>query len=222
MRTKIDVVNQRFGRLFVLRDSNPVRRASGTERMSVCLCDCGKIKIVRNAHLKYGKILSCGCQNRDRATKHGCSKSKEYKKWSSMISRCVNQRNPKFFIYGGRGINVCERWKDFRNFFDDMGPCPAGMTLERMDNNLGYCPENCQWETRKHQQRNTRRNHVLTVRGETGCLSELCEKFNIPTGATGYGLVLNRLRRGWSPERAFFEPIHFTHKYYPRISSKLH
>lgn len=206
MLTKGSLVGQRFGRYFVAADAPTIRRRGQTEPRSLCFCDCGTIKTVRNAHLRSGRVVSCGCHSRERATKHGQAwptKTKEYSAWSNMLARCLNPAHAAYPDWGGRGITVCERWLSFENFFADLGKCPPKLTLERVHNSLGYSPDNCGWHTRKRQQRNRRTNHIVTVRGLTGCLAELCEHF----GAVYYR-VLHRLRLGWSPERAFFEPKH--------------
>lgn len=110
---------------------------------------------------------------------HGKSYSKEYNTWSSMKARCINKSSSKYSAYGGRGITICTRWFVFENFFDDMGPQPKGMTLERIDNDLGYSPENCKWASMAEQQRNKRNNVYLTYNGETKTLTEWAEVVGI-------------------------------------------
>lgn len=110
------------------------------------------------------------------AYKHGYSlssgQSSEYMTWGAMINRCKNPSCRGFANYGGRGITVCERWKDFSNFIDDMGARPPGGMLDRKDNSLGYSPENCKWSTRAEQNNNRRNNIVLTLDGKTMTLAQ--------------------------------------------------
>ncbi len=131
---------------------------------------------------------------------NGSTRSGTYCSWDHMIQRCTNPRQKQYKDYGGRGITVCDRWrKSFADFLEDMGPRPAGLTLERVDNAKGYYPGNCEWRSRKQQLRNMRRNALFTVRGETGCLSDMAERYGISEDT-----VHARIHRfGWDVERAF-------------------
>lgn len=128
--------------------------------------------------------------------------TRTYKSWSGMKERCFRRANPKFKFYGGRGITVCDRWLDFRNFLADMGQCPPGLTLDRFPNNNGnYEPGNCRWATVIEQQNNRRSNHLITAFDETLTLSQWVTKtgFNHKT-------ILTRLGLGWTPEKALSLP----------------
>jgi hypothetical protein len=115
-----------------------------------------------------------------------------------MLTRCNSHRSLKFKLYGGRGIKVCKRWlKSFENFLEDMGPRPAGMTLERKDSNGDYTPENCKWADRIEQANNRRISHKITVDGRTLSLSQWSREVGISPSTLGY-----RLSQGWSPEKA--------------------
>jgi hypothetical protein len=118
-----------------------------------------------------------------------------------MIQRCHNPNTKKFHLYGGRGITVCERWRKFENFLADMGERPEGMTLDRVDGEKGYGPENCRWATFKQQSRNTTQNVFLIHAGASRCIAEWAEITGIPRSA-----ISGRLRRGWSVREALTLP----------------
>jgi hypothetical protein len=124
-----------------------------------------------------------------------------YGKWYNMMQRCYNPNFKGYHLYGGRGIQVCERWHIFEHFLSDMGEPPPGMSLERERNNEDYSPDNCKWATRLEQSRNTRRNVYLTLRGETHCLSEWAELTGMPRPLLAY-----RKRKGWSDEEILTTP----------------
>jgi hypothetical protein len=125
----------------------------------------------------------------------------EYAVWASMIARCNTPTHKAFPRYGGRGITVCERWRRYEHFIADMGPCPRGLTLERIDNDKGYEPSNCKWATRAAQNRNTSQTRWLTLNGVTLCQQDWCHR----TGLS-WGTLNGRLRRKWSVERALTTP----------------
>lgn len=135
--------------------------------------------------------------------RHGMSKTSAYSIWSSMHARCKNFNSPAFSNYGGRGIAVCDRWKSFSAFYADMGEPPAGMTLERINNDFGYSPENCQWSTRTDQGRNKRNNIIIEIDGVSKPLSSWVEQ----EGAVSYATAHARLAKGWAPNEAVFTPI---------------
>lgn len=192
-----DLTGAVFGRLTVLEFAE-IKKGKSYWR---CRCECGAERRVTASSLGCGETTSCGCFKRDQSramfTTHGKSGSRVLAAWSNMIRRCENPRCRSYPDYGGRGIQVCESWKNFDAFYADMGDPPAGLTLERVDNNQGYSPENCIWASRSIQTRNTRRNRVLTHNGKTQCLQDWANELGL-----GYETIWYRLDRGWSVARA--------------------
>lgn len=138
-------------------------------------------------------------------TRHGeaivGSVTAEYKIWRGMLGRCLNKTNPAWMDYGGRGIGVCDRWRSFENFLADMGRRPDGLSLDRIDNNKGYSPDNCRWATRKEQARNRRSSAMIEYKGECRALVEWAEITGISVSA-----ITQRLRAGWDVEMALTVP----------------
>ena len=206
------LISRRFGRLVAIADAPPKVFSNGrrTTWQSVCRCDCGQIVTVPNSALKDGNTQSCGCLQTERqiaaVTKHGHtsrfrSPTRTWRIWKGVKKRCLNENATDYWKYGGRGIQVCERWLDFRNFLADMGECPRQLTIERIDSNGHYEPGNCRWATPKEQARNKRTNRIVTYHGVTACVKDVCKAFGIP-----YERVNSRLKRKWPVELAFSTP----------------
>lgn len=206
---KVNLTGKKFGRLLVQSMAGfHVQPGGQRKRLWKCLCDCGEAAIAHHSNLQSGTTKSCGClwEEHPKHTTHGCSKpgkwTAEYATWAGMIQRCTNPNNERWECYGGRGITVCERWSRFENFLEDMGNKPAGHTLERRNNSLGYCPSNCKWATWLEQASNKRNNRKISALGETINLSEWATKTGIKRAT-----IAMRLTLGWKPDDAVSRPV---------------
>lgn len=149
---------------------------------------------------RAGRLMPSGADSH--AYRHGHatgeSKTREYLTWRAMTQRCSNPKAPAFYRYGGRGIAVCDRWRDFKAFLADMGPRPPGTSLDRRDNDKGYSPDNCRWATRREQAENTRTVTLATIDGETCSVGTWAARLRLDASTVRY-----RIRRlGMTPEQA--------------------
>lgn len=181
---RLNLVGQRFGRLVILKDAGTKQDPMGNKRsMWNCQCDCGNVVVTSGNCLTGGHTRSCGCLAIDirttRAITHGKTDTREYRIWCAMRTRCTNLNTPGWANYGGRGIEVCERWQSFENFLADMGPCPTGFSIEREDNDGNYEPSNCVWADRTTQSRNTRKNRRIEFNGVTKILKDWAHDLGI-------------------------------------------
>lgn len=202
MSKKADMLEKTFGELFVVREDGKL----GPHLAYLCQCSCGNQITVRGYSLRSGNTTSCGCVHKAMIGKlnfkHGMKDSREYSSWQMMNDRCHNPQSKSWDRYGGRGITICEAWKDFNQFYADMGPRPEGHTLERIDNALGYSSDNCRWATVSEQNRNTRRTRLVEINGVTKCVTDWCEHLGINKRT-----VINRINRGhWPIDKALHTP----------------
>ena len=200
-----DITGKKFGRLTVIgRDHDYPDNAA----VWSCLCECGKTKSVRGYSLACGRTVSCGCYGDEarhkRSFVHGRAGTAAHEIWKSMRQRCYSKSCRDYPNYGKRGIIVCARWNDsFANFLEDMGEKPSpGMTIDRIDNDGPYSPENCRWATRMEQSQNRRSTRMLTYKGETKPMTVWSREYNLSRH-----ILPSRIKAGWSPEEALKTPI---------------
>lgn len=190
-----NLTSETFGQLTAIR---PTAERVKTSIVWECRCRCGRLVYVAARYLSRLNTRSCGCVRSRRAERPG----RERSIWIDMRNRCNNPNNKRFYRYGARGIRVCERWNNFKSFLKDMGPCPARMSIERIDNDGDYTPENCRWATNREQARNMCSNRMIEFRGKTLCLVD----WSIATGLSA-DVIYARLKMGWSVERSLTQPV---------------
>ena len=204
-----DLTGKKFGRLTVVERYE--KMSSGHSKW-LCICECGNTKIVEDSNLKHSDKISCGCWRKElyieNAKYNGDSKTELYKIWSGMIRRCYNQKMQNYKYYGGRGVCVCDDWRNDENGYFNFkkwaleNGYKEGLSIERVDYNGNYCPENCTWILQKDQMKNTRRTHKITYNGKTMCLTDWAKELNISRWT-----LSSRLQRGMSVEEAFTSPV---------------
>lgn len=198
----VDLKGQRFGRLLVIEYNG--KSKTGKAKW-LCRCDCGNEKIIISTSLKQNETKSCGCLRKEivshtakKHAKHNKTKTRIYRIWSSMKQRCYYKSLKQYKNYGGRGIEVCEEWKkDFMNFYNWAmnNGYEEHLTLDRIDSNKNYCPENCRWATYKEQENNRRNNRKIFYKNDIYTISELSNLLNIP-----YATLLWRINNYWTDE----------------------
>ena len=203
MNSKIrNLTGQRFTRLLAIKLAG---RTKGGDAKWGCICDCGKIRNVISSNLVNGTTKSCGCYSRDmsKRTIHGLARTNKYKRWNSMKGRCYNKNNKDYKYYGARGIGVCTRWRNsFENFYADMGERPEGRSLDRIDNDGDYSPENCRWATQTEQNNNRRDTVMCTLNGKTQSLHSWAKELGIK-----HITLYKRFKKGWSAHKTLTTPV---------------
>lgn len=193
MAALIDRTGHTFGRLTVIsRGSN----ASDGEVRWLCKCECGNTTEVRSSHIRAEQVRSCGCLAYDNKSRKigGLSTHHDYGRWCQMIKRCYDPNHKGYRNYGGRGITVCDKWRSsFAAFLQDMGPSPAGMTLERLDNDKGYSPENCRWATRQEQTENKRNNRMMIFNDKPQTITNVARQLGCTPAKLAYRLDVMQL-----------------------------
>ncbi len=191
----VDLTGQRFGRLIAIA---PVGKAKNGNYLWDCACDCGAHTVVTSSGLRSGATVSCGCYIREitskRSKTHGETRTRLYKIWVHMKNRCYNPKATNYEDYGGRGITVCDEWRHnylaFSTWAKQNG-YGGNLSIDRIDNNKGYSPENCRWVDNFAQGNNKRSNAVFTIGGETKTVTQWAREYGInPT------TVFSRLYNG--------------------------
>lgn len=203
-----DITGQTINYWYVIKEVGRSKSGSAT---FLCRCLlCGKEKIVEGRSVRTGASKCCGCYHPKRLfiTRHD---ERLYGVWKGMRNRCNNPNVPEYPLYGGRGINVCSEWNDYLVFkewayshgYDDSAK-KYQCTLDRLDTNGNYSPDNCAWHNQKEQNNNRRNNRILTLNGESFTMQEWAEKL----GMNKHTLRRRIFKYGWSVERALTEPVH--------------
>ena len=197
MSRMVDLVGQKFDRLTVLKRVG----SRYSHHIWQCKCDCGELKEISGISLKKGLSRSCGCLAREGNNKsHGLAKTRQYKIWANMLKRCNNPKGNRYYIYGGKGIKVCDNWLKFESFWNDMKKGYSdNLSIDRINNNGNYEKNNCRWAT-KYEQMNNRSNSVfVTYNNETKTLSQWARKIGM-----NYDLLRLRIfTYKWPIEEAF-------------------
>lgn len=199
--TKEQIEGQQFGRIKVLS----FHHKDGNKYFYLCKCSCGNEKVIEIRNLKSGHTKSCGCLHKEIVTTHGMGTTRLCRAWHHIKYRCYNKTYPKYDCYGGRGIKVCDEWKnDFMSFYNwsISNGYSEDLTLDRIDPNGNYEPANCRWVTMKEQNRNRRDNKLITYEGITKCIADWADILGVKSAT-----LRQRLRYGWTVERAFTEKI---------------
>lgn len=201
---RLDISGQRFGRLVALRQGPSDQSPSRLHIKWECICDCGTVTIARLNALRSGRAVSCGCikKNGDHKRRHGMTGTTEYMAWHRMKKRCTDPLHPDFPLYGGRGISVCAEWMaSFESFFSHMEKRPSDdHSIERLDVNGNYEPNNCVWADDKVQSRNRRNNVYYEHAGLRMCQADWASKLEINTST-----LIQRVRT-WGIHRALNTP----------------
>ena len=203
----IDLTGQKFGRLTVIERAEDYVSPNGvSEPRWLCRCNCGNSLAVRGSLLRSEQTRSCGCLMREKTralgkmSTHGLSKTRLHKIWRGMKDRCFNPKNPSYPYYGNRKITVCDEWKqDFKSFYNwaMSNGYADNLSIDRIDSNKGYSPDNCRWTTIAIQNRNKRNLRYVSINGLTKTLAEWSRAYNVSTS-----IVYQRIRNGWTPEEA--------------------
>ena len=216
--SRVEMLGKRFGRWTVIAPTEKTDKNGSLKWL--CECKCGTCREVSGSSLRRGKSLSCGCYHSERViethTTHGAASSKNrerlYAVWNDIMYRCYNPKADSYPHYGGRGITVCDEWKDYSVFrewavkagYDPNAPKYECM-IDRIDGNAGYTPGNCRWANIRTQNNNRRTCHYILWTGETHTVTEWNRILGFPPG-----LLIQRIRCGWDMDRAATEPVRIT------------
>ena len=210
-----DITGQKFNKLTVISYAYTVKgNGRNYHTFYNCICDCGKSCIVEGAKLRNGHTQSCGCYRHERQieanTKHKGRYSRLYIVWCNMKGRCYNPNDKRYNSYGARGIIVCDEWKNdfnaFQKWAESAGYRPDAKrgecTIDRIDNNKGYCPENCRWVNNQTQANNKSNNIILTYNGKSQTVSQWARELNVDSET-----LRHRYNCGWNTKRIIETPL---------------
>ncbi len=197
-RYVVELSGSRFGKWTVI--GKVLQRGKHGEVMWNCVCDCGNSGKVRSGNLTRNTSKSCGCGQHEHT--HNMTGTKTFKSWESMKQRCLNEHAPDYHMYGGRGIKVCDRWiNSFDNFLADMGDRPMDKSLDRIEVNGDYSPDNCRWATREEQEQNKRKTLRFSAFGDIKTVHEWAKQYNLSPR-----VIIERIKVGWDAEKALLTP----------------
>ena len=202
MSRYIDLIGQRYGRLVV---AARVPSKHG-KTMFECLCDCGNSTVVSSNNLRRGRVESCGCLLREKINKHGMARSRIYRIYMAIKGRCTNINSPQYKYYGERGISMCNEWlNSFQTFYDwaMTNGYRDDLTIDRIDNERDYSPDNCRWVTMQEQSENKRSNKTIVFNGKSQTLSQWARELGFPKQT----LIARITTYKWSIEKALTTPL---------------
>lgn len=215
MKKEKDISKKKFGRLTAIKLSHKMKAKNGSKYFWLFRCDCGKEKVINKYNVTAGIVKSCGCLQKEESSKsakirfkkHGNSNSRLYRIYQAFLRRCNYNKDINYKNYGGRGIRVCDKWlgtEGYNNFKEWAlkNGYKDDLTIDRIDSDGWYCPENCRWATKKQQGRNTRTNHNIFWNNESHCISEWAEILGINPRT-----LRSRIGRGWDLDDIFKKPI---------------
>ena len=204
----VNLIGQTFGRLTVV-ERGPNDKHKRAQWWCRCSCDDQQLVLKRGNDLQSNRVQSCGCWRSEstviRSTSHGETNTRLYQIWHNMKNRCYNQNDPYYECYGGRGITVCDEWKESYENFSSWAICNGyndTLTIERKNVDGNYCSENCTWATQRTQANNRRNNHYITYNGERHTIAEWEIILKLNTGT-----IKNRIKLGWDTDKIFNTPI---------------
>ena len=191
----LDITGEKYGKLKVISYAGKTK--SGNSKW-LCFCDCGNPKVVEASKLMSGHTKSCGCS---KFAREGLSRTRLYRVWKCMIARCDNYENDNYYWYGLKGISVCESWRDFKAFYDWSlaNGYQEDLTIDRIDSNGDYCPENCRWVSQKEQCNNVSSNHIIIFKNKRYSMAKFADLLGY-----NYWTVSNRIKLGWTPDEIAF------------------
>lgn len=203
-----NLIGQKFGKLTVVERTSTPNRPTEHHAYWLCLCECGNNHIARGSDLKNGNVQSCGCLQIEKITTHGMRHTPIYAEWCSIKQRCYNPNNKSYKNYGYRGILMCERWRDsFEAFYEDVSKLSnfgkEGYSLNRINNDGIYEPNNVEWANDKTQANNKRNNHLLEYNGKIQTIAQWADEL----GINQYTLYNRILTYHWSVEKALTTPV---------------